>query len=176
MPWLLALRWKNLNGGYKETRMNATDWAAWVGAFSGVGGLFWTIYTAVTAGPKLEVSAFAGMVKMPSIPANPKYIKITVQNRGSSPTSITNITFHTYGSWLDRVRQKNAIFNGVIDYYEGAPFPRPLEIGRDWVVLLRQDDFEQVLASYGGLWVAVHHSFSKRPIQVKVFQPKVISG
>jgi len=150
--------------------MKPTDWAAWVGACSGLGGVCWNIYTKITAGPKLEVSAYAGMVKMPPIPDNPRYLEITVQNRGTSPTSITNVTFHTYASTWDRIRQRNPTLSAVINGYEGLPFPRPLEVGRDWVALVRQEQFEEMLRTPHGLWVAIWHSFSKRPIQVKTLR------
>ena len=53
---------------------------AWVGAVSGLGGLFWNVYTKITAGPKLAVTAYAGMVMMPPLPHNPRLLRITVHN------------------------------------------------------------------------------------------------
>jgi hypothetical protein len=149
--------------------MNATQWAAWVGACTGIAGLVWNIYTKITAGPKLRVTAFAGMVKRPSPPNNPKFLKITVQNIGTAPTTITNVTFHTYGSWWKRLRKRKPIFSAVLDNYEGPAYPRPLEVGREWVAVMAQDDrFTGLLNGATPLYLAIHYSFAKSPTQVKV--------
>src|SRR5437762_9914522 len=99
--------------------MNATQWAAWVGASSGVGSLLWNIYGKLSAGPKLEVTAYGGMVQMPPLPGNPKFLKITLHNRGTAPTSVNNVTFHSYLSRWKRMRRQVPIFNAVLDNYEG---------------------------------------------------------
>jgi len=108
---------------------------------------------------------------MPPIANNPKYLKITVQNRGTSPTTITNISFHTYNCRWNRTRYRKPTFSAALKYYEGQPFPRPLEVGGEWGILMRQDErFDELLSKNGDLWVAVTHSFAKRPTQAKIFQ------
>jgi hypothetical protein len=84
--------------------MNATQLAAWVGACTGLGSLLWNIYTKLASGPKLEVTAFAGLVMMPPPLNNPGFLKPTVHNVGTAPTTITNVCFHTYRSRWARFR------------------------------------------------------------------------
>jgi hypothetical protein len=111
------------------------------------------------------------MVKRPSPPKDPKFLKITVQNTGTMPTTITNVTFHTYGSWWMRFRKTRPDFSAVLNDYEGPPYPRPLPVGGEWTALMTQDDrFTTLLSGGMPVYVAIHHSFAKVPTQVRVFQ------
>jgi hypothetical protein len=150
--------------------MNATTLAAWVGACSGLGSLIWNIYTKLTSGPKLRVAAFAGMVMMPPPPNNPTFLKITVQNVGTAPTTLTNITLHQYASRWSRFRNR-ATFSAVLNNYKGPQFPHKLEIGAEWSGLMEQDERFGELLKGDSVWLAAHHSFSKSPTQVKIVQP-----
>jgi hypothetical protein len=152
--------------------MNATQWAAWVGACTGVVGLMWNIYTKLSAGPKLRVTAFAGMVLRPSPPGDPKFLSLTVRNIGTAPTTVTNVSFHTYGSWWKRFSRKEAIFSAVLNDYQGPSIPHPLAVGQQWSALMQQDsEFTALLTGDKPLYVAVYHSFAKQPAQVRIFQP-----
>jgi hypothetical protein len=152
--------------------MNATQWAAWIGAIGAAANAAWNIYTKVSAGPKLELTAWGGMVQMPPPQSNPTFIKITLQNRGTAPTTVNNFSFHSYESRWKRLRRKPAGFNAVLNDYQGPPFPRPLEIGGEWVAMVRQEGkLDELICAQDGLWVAVHHSFAKHPTQVKVNDP-----
>jgi hypothetical protein len=152
--------------------MNATTWAAWVGACTGVAGLAWNIYTKLSAGPKLRVGACADMVLRPSPPRDPKFLSLTVQNIGSAPTTITNVSFHTYGSRWKRFRKKAPVFSAVLNDYRGPSLPHSLAVGDQWSALMQEDaGFAALLTRDTPLYVAVHHSFCKVPTQVKVFRP-----
>ena len=147
--------------------MNATQWAAWVGALSGVGSLLWNVYTKLTSGARLRVSAFAGMVMVPPPSNNPTFLKVTVQNVGTATTTITNVTLHTYESRWKRLRNR-ATINAVLNHYRGPQFPQKLEVGAEWSGLMEQDGrFDDWLRS-GQLWCAVHHSFLNKPTKVKI--------
>ena len=74
--------------------MKTTELVAWIGASTGIASLIWNIYSKVTANrPKLIVRAYANMVQMPPPPKNPRFLRITVQNNGTTPTTITNVEF-----------------------------------------------------------------------------------
>ena len=147
-----------------------TQIVAWIGACTGIASLVWNIYTKLREGPRLHVTASGDLVKMPPPPGNPQYIRITIQNRGTVPTSITNITLHTYPSTWARRRYSKAIFNAVLNDYEGPPYPQPLEVGREWSGCAIQDEkIEGLMDGKSGLWVAVHHSFGKKPTQARVY-------
>lgn len=152
--------------------MNATQWTAGIGACTGIAGLLWNIYTKITAGPKLRVTAFAGMVKVPSPPNHSKFLKMTVQNIGTAPTTITNVTFHTYDAWWRRLRKVKPSFSAVLSTYEGPQYPYSLEVGREWSALMKLDDrFATLLNGRVPVYLAIHHSFAKLPTQAKVLRP-----
>ena len=152
--------------------MNATQWAAWIGASSGLGSLLWNIYTKTTSGPKLRVTAFAGMVMMPPPPNNPRYLKILVQNVGTTTTTITNLTFHIYSSGWAKLRNR-ATINAVLNHYQGPQLPHKLDVGSEWTGLMEQDEHFDDWLRTNKLCCAVTHSFSNKPTQVKIFNPVV---
>jgi hypothetical protein len=74
--------------------MKTTELVAWISASTGVASLIWNSYSKITANrPKLVVRAYANMVQMPPPPRNPRFLRITVQNNGTAPTTITNVDF-----------------------------------------------------------------------------------
>jgi hypothetical protein len=150
--------------------MTATVLAAWIGACSGVGSLLWNVYTKLTSGPKLRVTAFAGMVMMPPPPNNPNFLKMTVQNVGTAPTTLTNLSLHTYGSRWAKFKNR-ATVNAVLNHYQGAQLPHKLEVGAEWSGLMEHDEKFNGWLGSETLWFAVHHSFSKKPTQVRIFNP-----
>jgi hypothetical protein len=148
--------------------MNPTQLAAWIGACTGVASLAWNIYVKLTEGPKLIVSARPGMKRMPPRNGNPDYLSITVSNTGTDPTTLKNLSLHVYASKRRKNMKKARSF--VIATFEGPQLPHKLEVGGEWRVIMKQaGDFDQLLST-GRLWCAVHHSFSKRPVQSKVEQ------
>ena len=70
--------------------MKVTDIAAWAGAVTGFTALCWDIYKWRTAGPKLVATITSGMAMMPDRDKNARYLMAKVQNRGTSPTTLTN--------------------------------------------------------------------------------------
>jgi hypothetical protein len=157
--------------------MKATELVAWVGATTGVVSLIWNIYTKLTANrPRLEITAFANMVLMPRPQGNPRFLKVTVQNTGTAPTTLTNLTFFSFVTrWerlLSRVRlrkrptQKHAV---IVDY-RGPQFPHKLEVGSEWQALMQQDaSFEDWLKT-DRLWCGVLHSFSRQPVPTRIIR------
>jgi hypothetical protein len=154
--------------------MKPTELAAWVGATSGLGSLMWNIYTKLTSGPQLAVTAFANMIMIPSPPNNPRLLRIIIQNRGTAPTTITGVDFYTYESrWyrlLSRAKLKKraAKTRLLLAHYEGPRFPHKLEIGEEWRAVMQQDErFEEWLQT-DKLCCAVWHSFSRQPTSSRV--------
>lgn len=152
--------------------MTATEWAAWVGASTGVGHLLWTVYTNLTSGPKLRVTAFAGMVVRPAPPGDPSILQITVQNVGTGPTTIKNIAFQTYLSRWARFRYKPSNPCAVLNMYLGPQLPYRLDAGSEFVANMEQDQEFNAWLSSGNLWCAIVHSVSKKPVLAKIFDTK----
>ena len=166
--------------------MTATELAAWAGATSGVGSLLWNVYTKLTSGPRLTVTAFANMVQMPPPPGNPRFLKITVQNIGTATTTLTNLGFDLYPSrWaklyykpkvikfvhrtrLSKLLRRPDITAAVLNEFQGPRLPYKLEVGGEWQALMQQDEtFNEWLKS-DEFYCAVSHSFSKHPRQVRI--------
>ena len=149
--------------------MNPTQFAAWLGACTGVASLVWNIYVKLTAGPKLMVSARPGYKTMPPRQGDPDYLNITVSNVGTDPTTLKNLSLHVYVSNRRKNMKTGRAF--VITTFEGPRLPYKLEVGGEWRAVMEQKaDFEDLLNT-GRLWCAVHHSFSKKPVQVQVIHP-----
>lgn len=157
--------------------MKTTDLVAWIGATTGVASFFWNIYTKVTAGPKLVVNACANMVQMPPPPKNPRFLRITVQNVGTAPTTLTNVAFFQMHPKWKRIlyklhlRKWDAETRALLNDYRGPQIPHKLEVGSEWVGLMEQDaTFEEGWLKTTRLHCAVYHSFSKRPATTKIIQ------
>jgi len=154
--------------------MKPTELAAWIGATTGLASLLWNIYTKLIAGPKLTVTAFANLVQRPAPPGDPRFLRITVQNVGTATTTITNLDFFTFVPlwtrflWRAKLKKRLTETRAVLNHYQGPQFPHKLEVGGEWQALMQQDDrFEEWLRT-DKLCCAVWHSFSKRPVPMKI--------
>ena len=159
--------------------MKATELAAWVGATTGLASLIWNIYTKLTDGPRLTVAAFANMVQMPAPPGNPRFLRITVQNIGTATTTLTNLDFFTFVPrwkrflWRTKLKKRPAETRAVLNLYQGPQFPHKLEVGSEWQALMQQDEGFENWLSTDKLCCAVWHSFSKRPVPMKIVRGPV---
>jgi hypothetical protein len=168
--------------------MKVTEIAAWVGAITGPSALLWDFFKWKTSGPKLVVSAWANMIKMPSPPNNPRFLKIVVQNVGTSATTITNGNFFRYRSGWRRFRWRRPVLKFmhvtrlvklfpnskiqafVLATFEGPQVPYKLEVGGEWNVLMQQDEPFEAFLEDEELYFAVSHSFSRTSKEVKIIK------
>lgn len=161
----------------ESLRVQTTDLVAWIGASTGVASLGWNIYAKITANrPKLVVRAFANMIQMPTPPGNPRLLRITVQNNGTAPTTITNIEFlDETPRWTQllcrlRLKKRGEEKHAILNNYQGARIPYKLEVGNEWVAIMEQDDkFDEWLKN-GKLHCAIHHSFSRKAVPTKIIR------
>jgi hypothetical protein len=126
--------------------MKTTELVAWIGATTGIASLGWNIYTKVTANrPKLVVKAFANMIQMPSPPGKPRFLRMTVQNIGTAPTTLTNFEFfRTISRWQRlltklHLKKRTAETRAVLNDYRGHQFPYKLEVSGEWTGLMQQN-------------------------------------
>ncbi len=153
--------------------MSVTDWAAWIGAVSGLGGIVWDFFKWKTSGPHLEVSAIAGMKMLPPPPKDPTYLRITVCNVGTAPTTITALGLSVYRSWLARRRHRRSKSFVVVQPAPHQPLPYRLDVGCEWTGFTIQNDEFDELAKTGTLWCSVYHSFSQTPVEARIVLPSV---
>lgn len=144
--------------------MTLTEWAAWVGACSGLGGLLWNVYTKLESGPKLRMSVTPNMVRIPDARGK-KYIRARVRNIGTTKTTITTMCFASYTSWWNRFRGR-ATGNWVVS--SPSTGQSILNVGEEWNGFASQDEDIEKLVAAGNLWCEVYHSWSKKPIRARV--------
>ena len=84
--------------------------AVW-GAFVATFVLLWDIYKWKMSGPKVSFSASADwqLVAVPFEPGDRDYISVHVTNAGDRPTTITNLGFRWYKSWMATEEPYNII-------------------------------------------------------------------
>jgi hypothetical protein len=160
--------------------MKTTELVAWVGATTGIASLVWNIYTKVTANrPKLVVKTYANMIQMPRPPKNPRFLRVTVQNIGTVPTTITNVELYTLVPRSKRLlyrlhlKKRGEEIHAIINDYRGPQMPHKLEVGGEWVALMEQDRRFEDWLNTGSLHCAVHHSFSERPVSSTIIRGPV---
>ncbi len=151
--------------------MTLTEVAAWIGAVSGMGGVFWNVYLKLTSGPKLDVTATAGMVQMPPPRGDPLFMMITVRNRGTAATTLTNVCLSVFDSWWKRKRN-NASLNFIVLNSVGPPLPLKLEVGDEWRTTMKQDDGFDELLRTNQVWCGICHSFDKHPVYAPIQKPQ----
>ena len=156
--------------------MKTTELVAWIGATTGIASLGWNIYTKITANrPKLVVKAYANMIQMPPPPRNPRFLRVTVQNIGTAPTTITNVEFYNLIPRWKRLlyklhlKKRGEETHAIMNDFRGPQIPHKLEVGTEWVALMEQEpSFEDWLKT-DTLHCAIHHSFSK-PVATKIIR------
>ena len=127
--------------------MKTTELVAWIGATTGIASVIWSIYAKVTANrPKLVVKAYANMIQMPRPPKNPRFLRVTVQNIGTAPTTLTNVEFfEAIPRWklvLSQLRPslRAGEIHAIMNDYRGPQIPLKLEVGSEWTALMEQDE------------------------------------
>ncbi len=107
------------------------------------------------------------MVKRPSPIGNPKFLKVTVRNVGTTATTLTNLSLHRYDSRWSKIKNR-ADWNAVVNEYQGPSLPHKLDVGAEWMVTMQEDENFGELISTKGMWCAIHHAFSDSSVQVKI--------
>ena len=109
-------------------------------------------------------------------PKNPRFLRLTVQNIGTAPTTLTNVEFfETIPRWkrlLSKLRPKMRAgeIHAILNDYRGPQIPHKLEVGSEWVGLMEQNKkFEDWLET-DKLWCAIHHSFSRKAVSRKIIR------
>jgi hypothetical protein len=109
-----------------------------IGSITGIAGLGWNIYLKLSAGPKVLVKVWSGMIMMPTPPGNPSYIRITVRNTGTTATKLTTLGFHVYQSGRSAKKRKPDKSFVVLEVL-GTKLPYKLEVGDEWDGYVQED-------------------------------------
>ena len=153
-------------------RLNASmthaEIAAWVGAITGPGALFWDFYKWKVAGPKLKINPSPGMAMKPDHEKGSRYLIVDVYNTGTSATTITTIALIVYRSKFAKLRRRRDKSFVIPVPSVAQPLPFRLDVGGRWTAIINQDLELGSLIATGRLWCAIYHSWSKRPVYAPV--------
>jgi hypothetical protein len=151
--------------------MTASDWAAWVGALTGVLALSWEILKWTREGARLHLQTSPTMRLAPDHDERP-ILMVWVTNTGSATTTLTSFALVTFHSTWDRWRFKTGKNWVVLENVVGPPLPRELAPGQQWLGGLRQDNELASVVASGKLFSAIYHTRSpKRPALGRVTPP-----
>ena len=137
--------------------MTVSDWAAWIGAVTGVMALVWEIIRWSREGPRLLVRTCATMRVYPD--DDPRLVLMAwVTNSGSTTVTVTSCTLHTFPTWLRRWRMRPEKSFVVWTNLVGPNLPIELQPGQQWTWGIKQDDELAQLITGGMLYVGVYHA------------------
>jgi hypothetical protein len=89
---------------YTDDEMDPSDWAAWVGAVTGVAALTWEVVKWQREGPRLKVAVSASMIVIGGGEHQTPMLMAWVTNVGTMATTLTTFGFHTFASGWARLR------------------------------------------------------------------------
>lgn len=143
-------------------------YAAVVGTLSLLG----TLYLWWTRGPSLVGRIAPNMVGFGFLENDRTkdkiYVVVTVENRGTEPTTITSLALIGYSSIWKQFRRRPSFGAVVNPSVPGYPLPGPLAVGHEWKGAVIQND-ELVAKSHTlRLFVVIAHSFSDKPFLIRV--------
>ena len=148
--------------------MTASDWAAWIGAVTGVLALVWEVVRWSREGPRLLVRAASNIRIMPD-PEGRTFLAVYVTNTGSVPVTLTTCAMLTFSSTLRRWRLRPARSWVSITNSLGPELPRELHPGQQWTCGIKQNHELEELVAGGRLYVAIYHAARpRRPSLVHV--------
>ncbi len=148
------------------------------GAVVATGVLFLELRRWVESEARLIISVVPEAVffNVPGADGN-TYIGVTVINRGGAPTTITNLTIHSFDSWWARLRfrpNRSAVVTNP--GMPGGPqvVPQELSPGQIWHGFVLHDDGLLEWMKSPHFCVAIHATHRDRPALKRVrLKPKV---
>jgi hypothetical protein len=129
----------------------------------------WNIYVWWNSGPRLEVTALMNMLIIGGTAEEESktFLIVRATNVGSKKTTITNVIIMSYENAWKRLRRKpsfTAVFNNVGGSY---PIPYVLDVGHNFSSQADQNGLVEKIRDHY-FYAGVAHSFSKKPVMVRV--------
>ena len=125
--------------------------------------LGWDAYKWLNQGPKLRVTAQTGMKIVGGKQVDPKtYVSATVVNRGDRATTLTNMGFLYYKSWLKAYFWRNRADQAFVitTPSQVQVLPYRFEAGAQWIGMANQDaDIDRMIHD-GYLFAVIYSSTS----------------
>jgi len=128
--------------------------------------LGWDAYKWLDSGPKVRITASTGMKLVGGNSVDPKtYISVTAVNLGDRATTITNLGFLYYDSWLNLCRNKVDKAWIVTTPSQTQVIPYRFEVGDQWIGLCHQDDNVAQMICNGYLFAVLYHSHGGKGVR-----------
>ena len=151
------------------------SWEVGVAIYAAVvatGALFLEIRRWFESGARLAVSVLSEteLINVPE-EENNVYVDVTVINRGSASTTITNLYLYVFDNWWQRLRCRPstaAVAHNPSALGEAERLPKELGPGGVWHGLaLHDENFKEWIRS-GQLYVVIFASHTDKPIMRRV--------
>jgi hypothetical protein len=139
-------------------------WTLGIAGYAAVISTFvlgWDAYKWLDSGPKVQLTASTGMQIVGGFQVDPNtYLSVTAVNLGDRATTITNLGFLYYGSWLKAKLRRNKPDKAFIipSPSQAQAIPYRFEPGAQWIGLAEQDDDVMQMIKEGYLFVVLYHS------------------
>lgn len=152
-------------------------WTLGIAGYAAVISTFvlgWDAYKWLHAGPKVTIEVSPGMKVIGDGQDREKnYVSVIAVNRGDRATTITNLGFVYYSSWLKAFfRRKNDKAFIITTPSEAQVIPYRFEAGAQWIGLANQNDEVTEMMRNGYLYAVLYHSHAGRGVRRRVyFQP-----
>lgn len=144
-------------------------------AIVATGALFLEIRRWVESGPRLYITVSPNMQRFP-LTDNKKYVMVFVSNRGSSPTTLTNLVLKRYDNHWQRLRDKPSeqmiVPHPIIIGTDEGRIPCELAPGSRWVGAMNRDDTMLQCLNSGRYFVAVYATHKERSTVKRLPRPK----
>ena len=152
------------------------DWQVWVAVYAAIvatGALFLEVRRWFESGPRLYLMASTNMIFVGGgADRSIRYACISVSNRGSLPTTITNLCLLQYDNWWRKFRNKPIKSAVVRDPSLGRPnygqIPCRLEPGKEWSGFIEQNNELNEWINTGHLYAAIFATHQDRPMTTRL--------
>lgn len=133
--------------------------------------LGWDVYKWLDSGPKVRMTASTGMKIVGKGHVDPNtYVGVTAYNLGDRATTITNLGFVFYESWVKAIfRRKRPDRTFIITVPSQAQvIPYRFEPGAQWMGTAIQDGDVSDMARRGYLYAVLYHSHGGNGVRSRV--------
>ena len=131
--------------------------------------LIWDIYKWKISGPRIVFSMRSNMciINDSRAPDNDTFIDATTVNKGTLPTTITNLGIIHYANWRHRLIRRSS-YRGIVVNTALQPLPYILQPGTRWSGLIKQTAKVEDQARNGILICELCLSHKKKPVKARI--------
>lgn len=157
-------------------------WTLGVAAYAAVIATFvlgWDVYKWLDSGPKVEFTARGNMSLVGGGQVDQySYVTATAVNLGDRTTTITNLGFLYYDSWLKAVFRRGHPDQAFLVPMpsEAQRIPFRFEPGAQWTGLVEQDEHLVRMSSTGYLFAVLYHSHGGKGVRSRLASIPAAAG